>query len=140
MEHLWATQDALKAALKAAAEVVSGDVSADLGFPKVIQRKHIWIEGNARGSNEYELSGGDPSGTKFTIGVNAIVTFAGEYEDAREELKKLDDIVKAAVDTLAPTTVSHYQLGDWDVREGRTSAPENHRQLAFGRDIECYIW
>lgn len=131
---LWAAQDALKSALEARAV----NVPVDLGLPVTMQQKHLWITGNADGDPEYEFSGGGPSGERFGLTLCGLVTFAGTYQQCRDELQALWDIGTEAVATLVPTSVSHVEFGHWEVKEGRTA--QGQRQLAFFRDVDLYVW
>ena len=129
---LAAIQDALKAGL--VSEL--GNVACDLGFPTVLEREHVWIEGSADGDIAYDLSNGAASELVVSVTVDAITTFAGDYEDTRARLATLWDAVSDAVAGLSVT--DHVTFGRWTVKEGRSASGE--RQLGFSRDIEFTSW
>jgi len=134
LELLAAAQDALKAAL--VSEL--GGITVDLGFPATLLEEHVWIEGNADGEPEYDLSNGVKSSTSFTLTVSAIEEFAADYDETRARLKVMWDAVTQAVLSLAPSLANHVEFGKWSVREGRT--PAGTRQLGFFRDVDLFFW
>jgi hypothetical protein len=139
--NLWAAQDALLAALaeQAAFDIGgAGEVAIDLGFPRALQPRHVWIDGGATGRLTAELTAAKPSDESFTLSVFILVVTGDTYADARTSLIPL---AKAVEDALASerfaAVVPAWSIPSYTVDSGTDGT---NYQVALKLDVECRCW
>ena len=136
LTNLWDAQDALVTALQA--QQALADAEIGLGFPRDVQRRHVWVAGRASGEQNEELSGVRGRADE-TLRLTVIVyAQSPEYTEARDALASMAEGVIAALDSDGfAEVVPAWGLSQFNVDEGTDGT---YRQLALEVVVECRCW
>ena len=137
LEHLWAAQDALLAALDEQSAL--GEVAKGIGHPVAIEPDHVWITGRATGKVDSELSGATaPGDEEFHLTVVIYTQLADEYTVVRDRLKGFATAVGAAMASAGVAAiVPAWTVADFTLDEGTDGT---YRQLSLELTFACQCW
>lgn len=138
---VFAAQDALVAAIKAARDSAHGTASVSLGYPTVLDDDHIWVTGSIDGDFEDGLSNAEePTDGRFDLQVRALTHLqVDEWGDVRDRVKAFVVWIRTAVVSAAfRATVSKAHVASYKVLEGVDD--DGSRQAGAEITVSCSTW
>lgn len=135
---LWDAQDALYAAL-VAATWPDRHVQLSLGRPANLERDAVWVSGEVDNwTAQHRVSGLVAKDEEFTLRVYVYAVRLGTYEDARDRVKALAEVVEDTVyasqtldDTVMLATVDRGGMAEAIMDDGR------RRQVLLTLYVNC---